>query len=471
MVMPNFSPRMGGHMNLAEKKRLLLRFHWIEMEIMEILSSWSETMINIPLRAGVGRHIWEQALHCDSLAWALRNLRHLGRVVMSHAPSDEFARYCEKLHGVADPTLRVIGLYRVLIPELAAAQRLYLEATDRLGDGNSYEVLIACVRDHEAQTLWAEQMLAALLTTPELKRQAAEFEHEQRMILLAAGGIDMDGPRAYYLPYEGWPEHDEVRAGRAEMPASHGQWQSSGYTYRKAFPLGVTTLQWDSRFRYAETPEELQRSEKPGTVDYLVHWLHDLFHGECQTVDRMGWLLVDFPDLPWPLRKDMAQQAWEEARHIQLDAQLIEGLGWKLGSFPFAPYFGHLRRDHHHPVAHLVTGNIIGEGSAAAETNEALRHTRGWANDWLRQGLEHLSGDEVVHINFGKSWARRLAQADVAHYWEEGLASALAGQNALETTKRAAGFIPNGLAGRQRIEREFAALREPESVSRRATAD
>jgi hypothetical protein len=170
-------------------------------------------------------------------------------------------------------------------------------------------------------------------------------------------------------------------------------------------------------------------------------------------------LIVDFPDLPWAMRKDMAQQAWEEARHIQLDAQLIEGLGGTLGAHPFPPYFGHLRRDHHHPVAHLVTGNIIGEGSAAAETNEALRFTRDWANQWLRQGLEHLSGDEVVHINFGKSWARQLVKSDPA-YWDEGKASALAGQQALETTKRAAGFVPNGVAGQARIEREFAALLE-----------
>ena len=65
MVMPNFSPRLGGRMSLAEKKRRLLRFHWIEMEILEILSSWSETMVYIPLRAGVGRQMWEQALKCD----------------------------------------------------------------------------------------------------------------------------------------------------------------------------------------------------------------------------------------------------------------------------------------------------------------------------------------------------------------------------------------------------------------------
>ncbi len=460
MVMPNFSPRLGGRMSLAEKKRRLLRFHWVEMEILEILSSWSETMIYIPLRAGVGRQMWEQALNCDRIGWALRNLRHLGRVVVSRAPTDEFARFCEQLHATSDPLLRLVGMHRVLMPALAAAQREYLDASDQLGDGNSYEALIFCIQNHETQRQWAEQMLASILTTPAARQRAVEFEREQQLALIAAGGVDADGPPAYFLPYHGWPEHDELRGAHSDLPTSHGQWQSSGYTYRKDFDRGVTRLLWDERFRYADSPEEVERTEAPGSVGMLIHWLHDLFHGECQTVDRMGWLIVDFPDLPWAMRKDMAQQAWEEARHIQLDAQLIEGLGGKLGSLPFPPYFGHLRRDHHHPVAHLVMGNIIGEGGAAAETNDALRFTREWANDWLRRGLEHLSGDEVVHINFGKTWSRQLSQADPQRYWVEGKSFAYAGQSALETAKRDAGFIPNGVAGVQRIDREFAALLE-----------
>jgi hypothetical protein len=220
MVMPNFSPRMGGHMNLAEKKRRLLRFHWIEMEILEIISSWPETMIYVPLRAGIGRQMWEQALNCDRLGWALRNLRHLGRVVVSQAPTDEFARYCEQLHATEDPLLRLVGLHRVLIPALMAAEREYLDATDQLGDGNSVEALTCCVRNHESQRLWAEQMLATLLTSAESARRAAEFEHAQRLALLAAGGIDADGRRAYFLPYRGWPEDDEVAGVGGGAPHS-----------------------------------------------------------------------------------------------------------------------------------------------------------------------------------------------------------------------------------------------------------
>ena len=114
MGVPLFGPRLGDHVGLAEKRRRLLRFHWLELEIMEVLSSWSETMVSIPVRVMVDRHIWEQAVHCDRLGWALRNLKRVGRVARTHAPSDEFVYYCEALHAVEDPALRLVGLYQVL---------------------------------------------------------------------------------------------------------------------------------------------------------------------------------------------------------------------------------------------------------------------------------------------------------------------------------------------------------------------
>jgi hypothetical protein len=458
---PSLSPRLGDHMGLAEKRRRLLRLHWVEMEILELLASWSETMVSIPVRAGVGRFIWDQALHCDRLAWALRNLKHLGRVAPSVAPSDELVRYCEQLHQTDDPALRLIGLFQVLVPAVAAAADSYLLATDPLADGNSAEAVERCRHGHQIQMLWSERMLGTLLPTQAERRRAAEFAHAQRLALLAAGGLTEDGAPAYYLPYQGWPEDAELAAMRAEVPTAVGQWQTTGYRYSKGFERNVVRLRWDSRFRYADSPADLADAPERGTVAGLIHWLHGLFHGECQTVDRMGWLLVDFPDLPWAMRKDMAQQAWEEARHIQIGAQLIEGLGGRLGQYPFPPYFQHLRRDHHHPVMHMVMGNIMGEGSAAAATNEALKYSAGWGNDWLQHGLEHLSGDEVLHVNFGKRWGRELSLADPDRFWEAGKRHAHTAIVAIEAARQVFGYASDPTRQCERVDREFEALLRP----------
>lgn len=134
------------------------------------------------------------------------------------------------------------------------------------------------------------------------------------------------------------------------------------------------------------------------------------------------------------------------------------GLGGHLGQHPFPPYFGHLRRDYHHPVQHMVMGNIMGEGSAAAQTNDALDYTVDWANDRLRHGLEHLSGDEVVHVNSGKVWGRRLRATDPERYWARGKEHAYAAASAIFEAQRAFGLSPDLEKQTARIEREFAAF-------------
>src|SRR5437660_676248 len=144
--------KLGGRLDLAEKRRRMLRFHYAEMELMEILAGWSETMIYIPLRVGVGQHIWDQARHCHAIAWALRNLKHLpGRVVTAQAPSDAFVRFCERLWRTQDPALRMVGLYKVLLPHVIAHQQSYIEVTDPLGDMFSIQTLQQCVATHTAQ--------------------------------------------------------------------------------------------------------------------------------------------------------------------------------------------------------------------------------------------------------------------------------------------------------------------------------
>ena len=451
--------RIGGHMDLAEKRHRMSRFHYAEMELMEIVASWVETMRFIPLLAGMAMQIYDQARHVDTLAWALRNLKRMGRVVRAEAPSDEFVALCERIWRIQDPALRLVALDRVVRPHLIQAYLAYSESTDGLGDLFSIRVLAQCIADHRAHMEWADRMLLHLLDSPARRGEAADLQQQLERELAACGGVLSEGAEAIYLAYAGWPEAPDTASARYDLPpAAPAQWHTAGYTYRKTFQP-IYRLPWDERLAYADSPADLPESAPTRSREGMLRYLHDLIQGETVTFDRNGWILVDFPELPWPMRLDIAQQAWEEGRHLEIVCQLIEGLGGQIGMYPLAPYFGYARREHHHPVAHLVIGNIINEGGAAAWTNEMLDFTAGWGNAWLRSGLEHLSADEVVHSHFGKKWGRALSAADPERYWHEGRCMADRMLDRMSDLNVQWGGAPIADAYRQRVMHEFQLLR------------
>jgi hypothetical protein len=60
----------------------------------------------------------------------------------------------------------------------------------------------------------------------------------------------------------------------------------------------------------------------------------------------------------------------------------------------------------------LVRDNIVGEGNAAARSQLWLKLCASWLPKPVLQGIEHLAGDERVHIAFGNDWTDRLTQGD-----------------------------------------------------------
>ena len=67
--------------------------------------------------------------------------------------------------------------------------------------------------------------------------------------------------------------------------------------------------------------------------DGKCHLLHDLLNSEFITVERMGRIIADFPEIPWQMKMDMAHQAWDEARHAEIVQRRLEELGGHVGMF------------------------------------------------------------------------------------------------------------------------------------------
>ena len=74
------------------------------------------------------------------------------------------------------------------------------------------------------------------------------------------------------------------------------------------------------------TPEEVVR-----------HLLYTNAYGELEAVEVLGRVLADARELPWPMRRDLFRQLWDEARHAEMSWRRMQELGGPPEPLPPAP--------------------------------------------------------------------------------------------------------------------------------------
>ncbi len=83
----------------------------------------------------------------------------------------------------------------------------------------------------------------------------------------------------------------------------------------------------------------------PGEV--VRHLLYTNAYGELEATEVLARALADARELPWPMRRDLFRQLWDEARHAEMSWRRMEELGGAPDPLPQAP-----------PVIHGVMGAI-----------------------------------------------------------------------------------------------------------------
>ena len=395
----------NGPLTYADRARRLTFYHFAELEIMEMLGGWSEGIVHVPLRHGFGYQMFTQACNVRDLRWALRNFkkihhRHVG-------PTDEFVRLCERIWQTTDPLKRLVGLHRVLKPHLINAYEAHIAQTDANADANSVRALRSCVLNHRHDVAWGAQMIEKLTADPRTRSEAGLWQAELESDLVASGGVTSEG-FAYDLP------ESEFSVGYQSVADAP---RRNGYTYvKKPQPLPEGRAPMDKRFAYKDDiPSYIHPTFVKGTKDWLLQGVHDLWQGENITVDRCGRFICEFASTPFEMRFDMAQQAWEEARHIYIDSEIIQLLGGTLGMYPLMVGNYSKWMDEPDPFVRMAFHNTVQEGNAAMNTGEWLSECDSWVGNAVGSRLRHLAGDEIVHIGFGNNWLMQIHGDDAGY--------------------------------------------------------
>ncbi len=141
--------------------------------------------------------------------------------------------------------------------------------------------------------------------------------------------------------------------------------------------------------------------------DKKLEFLHRQMNEEANVMENAASSLADFPDAPWEIRMWLARQCADEARHLLVYKQLVEGRGGHAGQFPVMNFQYRILQKIDTLIGRLAVQNRTFE----AEGLDAVTHARAKAvaeGDYeLAEIYDAQQADEIIHIGFANDWIHK----------------------------------------------------------------
>ena len=174
----------------------------------------------------------------------------------------------------------------------------------------------------------------------------------------------------------------------------------------------------------SETPGKKPKTnrltpDRADASDAARSLMHGIFVGEIQALEGAGRTCHDFPlgggdtpdSIPFALKLDMARQAWDEARHVEISVKLSDWMGSEIGQYAenTVLFEAACSTD---PVLRLAGVNRALEG-LAIDVFTTMKEFGNLAGDpYLEFCEDWMLADEVTHVKMGSDWLRKITEND-----------------------------------------------------------
>jgi len=146
--------------------------------------------------------------------------------------------------------------------------------------------------------------------------------------------------------------------------------------------------------------------------------MHGIMVGEIQALEGAGRTAHDFDagdgsegTIPFELKLDMARQAWDEARHVEISAKLSDWMGTEIGQFQENTVLFEAACSND-PVLRLAGVNRALEGLAIDVFTQMKEFGQLAGDPFLEFCEDWMLADEVTHVKMGSDWLRRVTEND-----------------------------------------------------------
>ncbi|MEO8167130.1 MAG: DUF455 family protein [bacterium] len=371
---------MTSTLTVEQNLELLGKYRYVEMQMMELMGSWAYTMVDPEIKIGFGRQMYQDAVHADLIGKRIPELKGRSAHFHSIAPSNEFTQLLERIWKLEGDLPRMVALYRVLKPALVVAYAKHLQSVELPADEPTAYILRHIMDEEKDHVVWAENIIERLMSS--LNGNESALQSELTAQLKLSGGI----------------------TGVNKQPGT--------YTFKKVHPHSVAPMR-DARWNIIDHPDEFtEKNWSFETNEGKQHLLHDLLNSEFITVERMGRIIADCPDIPWQMKLDMVHQAWDEARHAEIVQRRLEELGGFVGMFKTSCWGWEQDVNREDPLERLALSNMTFESESCKHLRDWIRKAKSQNDTRSQQLLEFLLADEVNHVLYGVHWIDELTRND-----------------------------------------------------------
>jgi hypothetical protein len=185
---------LAGHFPVEDSARLIRHYRYAAERMMRILGGWIALTPELSAKLLMGRHVWDNAQHCDAWGRRLPELRAPAQV--SEPPNSAFVAFMDALESPERPEQtveRVVGVYRVLKPHLLSAYQAHLAQANAVYEPPTRRILARCAEDERRHIAAGEVVLRHLLQRAPLEPRALAWQRQLEALLKASGGVTGQG--------------------------------------------------------------------------------------------------------------------------------------------------------------------------------------------------------------------------------------------------------------------------------------
>lgn len=362
---------------------LLKRYAYVESRLVKVFAAHLACTPQWEVKCAFGLHMWLDAEHGNALRRRVSEMRE-PPLRLDAVPDERLEAWLEEVIRAGDATELLVGLYRVVKPELVRAMERHLAESNPLVDHPTWRTLRSILREEEEMVAWGEQAIEALTTDPTRAKAARAWEDHLRVFLRAAAGItgDEDLTRDTDLPEPRWI------GGSYEM---------------------CTVPRRDDRFKdsfnsSADIDEYYKEEERP--LDERVMALSCKRLQEMDVPEWMAPIIYETQDKPWEYYADLSRHLWDETRHAMLGEVALFAKGVPFYKYPVNASASHVLNTRFSPrEAHTMLWGI---------EQELMPRRTGKGYEW---DLAAASGDDLAALIQDYDWADEILHAQIGRKW------------------------------------------------------